>query len=156
MAGAPRTRPGSALTSSGNAIANRATVGGVDGNRRHINAAAIVRNTATATPSPDQLRIRTNNVREVGNRCEAVAPPEGRRAPASIDASSSSRSIRRSFALWYRRSGSFASARRTTRPRSPGSAGLSSVIGFGVSFKSDEMIAMLVAPVNGRWPVAIS
>ena len=58
---------------------------------------------------------------------------EGRRSPASIDASSSSRSIRRSFALWYRRSGSFASARRTTRPRSPGSAGLSSVIGFGVS-----------------------
>jgi hypothetical protein len=36
------------------------------------------------------------------------------------------------------------------------SAGLISVTNFGVSFSTDETIDMLVSPVNGRWPVAIS
>ena len=82
--------------------------------------------------------------------CRAISSPE------SIDASSSSRSFRRSFAFWYRRSGSFASARRTIRSRSCGSEGLSVVIGLGVSLTMDEMIEMLVSPVNGLCPVAIS
>jgi hypothetical protein len=34
--------------------------------------------------------------------------------------------------------------------------GLSSVTDLGVSFTIEEMIEMLVSPVNGRWPVAIS
>ena len=42
------------------------------------------------------------------------------------------------------------------RPRSRGSTGFSSVTDFGVSLMIDEMIEMLVSPVNGRWPVAIS
>ena len=41
-------------------------------------------------------------------------------------------------------------------PESRGSTGLSSVTDFGVSLMIEEIIEMLVSPVNGRWPVAIS
>ena len=154
IAGAPRTRPGSGLTSSGNAIANRATGAG-GGDRGHSTAAVMARPAAAARPTHTQPRARAD-AREAGGPVEAVAPGGAISSPESIDALSSSRSFRRSFALWYRRSGSFASARRTMRPRSRGSEGLSSVIGLGVSLTMDEMIEMLVSPVNGRWPVAIS
>ena len=58
------------------------------------------------------------------------------------------------FAVWYRRSRSLLSARRMMRARSRGRLGLSSVTDLGVSLTIEEMIEMLVSPVNGRCPVA--
>src|SRR5438309_9180570 len=78
-----------------------------------------------------------------------------RRLTASFERTSS-RSLRRSIALWYRRDGSLARQRRRMRSSSFGRFGLLSESGDGVSFMIDEITDTAVSPLNGRVPVTIS
>ena len=72
IAGAPRTRPGSGLTSSGSAIASRAMGAGV-GDRRNSHAALIARPTAAATadPQPASRLVQTRAKRRDLSSCLA-------------------------------------------------------------------------------------
>ena len=57
---------------------------------------------------------------------------------------------------WYRSAGSFASARTTTRSRSPGTSGRSSDGAGGVSERCFIAISTGLSPVNGTSPVSSS
>ena len=77
-------------------------------------------------------------------------------APESRSVLSDRRSLRRSLAVWYRSSGSFARQRPTMRPMSRGNSRLRSVSNRGVSLMIDDISDTCVSPLNGRSPTAIS
>ena len=76
--------------------------------------------------------------------------------PDSLSRRTSSSSLRTSFAVWKRRSGSFSRQRLMTRSTSRGRSSLKLSAGGGVSRRIAELISAAVVPVNGRRPVASS
>ncbi len=121
--------------------------------RQDTAAAAPAATRMTAAMAANRQRGRSHLVAR--RRQEPVRRTDSP-CPESICRCRSSRSFRRSNAVWYRPSGSLARQRVMARSSSTGTKRLTSDGGGGVSRTMADITATTESPTNGRTPAAIS